>query len=49
VETRAADRRLRSAAALAAGVVPTAVLDLRPLPAALAIAVLVGVLQQGLP
>jgi hypothetical protein len=38
-----------SAAALAAGAVGTAALELPPLPAALAIAVLVGVLQQGLP
>jgi hypothetical protein len=49
VEARAPDRRARSTAALAAGIVATAALDLPPLPAALAIAVLVGVLQQGLP
>jgi hypothetical protein len=48
-EAWAPDRRLRSAAALAAGAVATAALDLPPLPAAVAIAVLVGVLQQGLP
>jgi hypothetical protein len=49
VEARAFDRRVLSAAALAAGAVATAALDLPPLPAALAIAVLVGILQQGLP
>jgi len=49
VEARALDRRAGSKAALAVGIVATAALDLPPLPAAVTIAVLVGVLQQGLP